>query len=49
MPLGLQAERKNYRQPAEQADLARPGPMRRLLRYAGSDSDAVRDSSRPVS
>uniref|UniRef100_UPI00374CE631 hypothetical protein n=1 Tax=Streptomyces asiaticus TaxID=114695 RepID=UPI00374CE631 len=35
-PLGLlsRAERKNCRQLAEQAGLARPGPMQRLLRYA---------------
>lgn len=33
MSLGLQAGRKNCRQPAEQAGLARPGPMQRLLRY----------------
>ncbi|GHE50918.1 MULTISPECIES: hypothetical protein [Streptomyces] len=36
-------ERKNCRRPAEQAGHARPGPMRRLLRYARWDADAVRD------
>ncbi|CAK7284740.1 Eukaryotic translation initiation factor 4B [Streptomyces misionensis JCM 4497] len=38
-------ERKNCRQPAEQAGRARPGPMQRLLRYARWDADAVRDDN----
>ncbi|MFI6207421.1 transposase [Streptomyces sp. NPDC051041] len=47
-PLGLlsNAERKNCRQPAEQAGPTWPGPMRRLLRYARWDADAVRDDLR---
>ncbi|MFH8472413.1 IS701 family transposase [Streptomyces sp. NPDC018000] len=46
--LGLlsKAERKNCWQLAEQAGLARPGPMQRLLRYARWDADAVRDDVR---
>ncbi|GHE64730.1 hypothetical protein GCM10017771_88330 [Streptomyces capitiformicae] len=46
--LGLlsKAERKNCWQLAEQAGLARPGPMQRLLRYARWDADAVRDDIR---
>ncbi|WP_430541581.1 IS701 family transposase [Streptomyces malaysiensis] len=46
--LGLlsRAERKNCWQLAEQAGLARPGPMQRLLRYARWDADAVRDDIR---
>ncbi|WP_436842736.1 IS701 family transposase [Streptomyces flaveolus] len=39
-------ERKNCWQLAEQAGLARPGPMQRLLRYARWDADAVRDDVR---
>jgi SRSO17 transposase len=39
-------ERKNCWQLAEQAGLARPGPMQRLLRYARWDADAVRDDLR---
>ncbi len=39
-------ERKNCRQLAEQAGHARPGPMRRLLRYAHGDADAIRDDLR---
>ncbi|WP_443070392.1 IS701 family transposase [Streptomyces sp. QHH-9511] len=43
--LGLlsQVERKNCWQLAEQAGLARPGPMQRMLRYARWEADAVRD------
>nr|WP_307711404.1 IS701 family transposase [Streptomyces sp. V4I23] len=46
--LGLlsNVERKNCWQLAEQAGLARPGPMQRLLRYARWDADAVRDDLR---
>ncbi|MEH0580996.1 MULTISPECIES: hypothetical protein [Streptomyces] len=33
--------RKNCGQLAEQAGHARPGPMRRLLRYARWDADAA--------
>ncbi|MGW0095940.1 IS701 family transposase [Streptomyces sp. NPDC003328] len=46
--LGLlsKAERKNCWQMAEQAGLARPGPMQRLLRCARWDADAVRDDGR---
>lgn len=46
--LGLlsSVERKNCWQLAEQAGLARPGPMQRLLRYARWDADAVRDDLR---
>ncbi|MFF0448092.1 IS701 family transposase [Streptomyces sp. NPDC004609] len=46
--LGLlsKTERKNCWQLAEQAGLARPGPMQRLLRYARWDADAVRDDVR---
>jgi SRSO17 transposase len=46
--LGLlsKAERKNCWQLAEQAGLARPGPMQRLLRYARWDADSVRDDLR---
>ncbi|MFE1409007.1 IS701 family transposase [Streptomyces sp. NPDC058770] len=46
--LGLlsSVERKNCWQLAEQAGLARPGPMQRLLRYARWDADAVRDDVR---
>ncbi|GGT65967.1 hypothetical protein GCM10010207_76330 [Streptomyces atratus] len=46
--LGLlsKAERKNCWQLAEQAGLARPGPIQRLLRYARWDADAVRDDVR---
>ncbi|MEU3256201.1 IS701 family transposase [Streptomyces sp. NPDC006997] len=46
--LGLlsKVERKNCWQLAEQAGLARPGPMQRLLRYARWDADAVRDDVR---
>ncbi|MCX2924446.1 IS701 family transposase [Streptomyces sp. NEAU-W12] len=46
--LGLlsRTERKNCWQPAEQAGLAQPGPMQRLLRYARWDADAVRDDIR---
>jgi SRSO17 transposase len=39
-------ERKNCWRLAEQAGLARPGPMQRLLRYACWDADAVRDDVR---
>ncbi len=39
-------ERKNCWQLAEQAGLARPGPMQRLLRYARWDADFVRDDIR---
>ncbi|GAA3352958.1 hypothetical protein GCM10017744_004190 [Streptomyces antimycoticus] len=39
-------ERKNCWQLAEQAGLARPGPMQRLLRYARWDADALRDDVR---
>ncbi|MFE1251463.1 IS701 family transposase [Streptomyces sp. NPDC058741] len=39
-------ERKNCWQLAEQAGLARPGPLQRLLRYARWDADAVRDDLR---
>ncbi|WP_405983178.1 IS701 family transposase [Streptomyces sp. NBC_00158] len=39
-------ERKNCRRLAEQAGHARPGPMRRLLRSARWDADAVRDEVR---
>ncbi|MDX5562685.1 IS701 family transposase [Streptomyces sp. ID05-04B] len=39
-------ERKNCWQLAEQAGLARPGPMQRLLRYARWDAEAVRDDVR---
>jgi hypothetical protein len=47
-PLGLLSgvERKNCRQPAEQAVHTRPGPTQRLLRYARWDADAVRDDPR---
>lgn len=41
-----QVERKNCWQLAEQADLARPGPMQRMLRYARWEADAVRDDIR---
>jgi SRSO17 transposase len=46
--LGLlsSVERKNCWQLAEQAGLARPGPMQRLLRCARWDADAVRDDLR---
>nr|WP_199800638.1 transposase [Streptomyces marianii] len=46
--LGLlsSVERKNCWQLAEQAGLARPGPMQRLLRSVRSDADAVRDDLR---
>ncbi len=46
--LGLlsRTERKNCWQLAEQAGLAQPGPMQRLLRYARWDADAVRDDIR---
>ncbi|MGA5341832.1 IS701 family transposase [Streptomyces variabilis] len=46
--LGLlsNVERKNCWQLAEQAGLARPGAMQRLLRYARWDADAVRDDLR---
>ncbi|MEU0739017.1 IS701 family transposase [Streptomyces sp. NPDC006134] len=46
--LGLlsSVERKNCWQLAEQAGLARPGPMQRLLRYARWDAHAVRDDIR---
>ncbi len=46
--LGLlsRGERKNCWQLAEQAGLARPGPMQRLPRYARWDADAVRDDIR---
>jgi SRSO17 transposase len=46
--LGLlsKVERKNCWRLAEQAGLARPGPMQRLLRYARWDADAVRDDIR---
>ncbi|MFE0705417.1 IS701 family transposase [Streptomyces sp. NPDC058872] len=46
--LGLlsHVERKNCWQLAEQAGLARPGPMQRLLRYARWDADSVRDDIR---
>ncbi|MER7826973.1 IS701 family transposase [Streptomyces sp. NPDC096097] len=46
--LGLlsRAERKNCWQLAEQAGLARPGPMQRMLRYARWEADAVRDDIR---
>ncbi|WP_455770571.1 IS701 family transposase [Streptomyces antibioticus] len=46
--LGLlsRVERKNCWQLAEQAGLARPGPMQRLLRYARWDADSVRDDIR---
>lgn len=40
------AERKNCRRLAEQAGHVRPGPMRRLLRSARWDADAVRDDIR---
>ncbi|MER5228222.1 IS701 family transposase [Streptomyces flaveus] len=39
-------ERKNCWRLAEQAGLARPGPMQRLLRNARWDADAVRDDVR---
>ncbi len=46
--LGLRpsVEQKNCRQLSEQAGLARPRPMQRLLRYARWDADAVRDDLR---
>jgi len=48
--LGLlsSVERKNCWQLAEQAGLARPGPMQRLLRYARWDADAVREHRHAV-
>jgi SRSO17 transposase len=44
-PLGLlpSVERKNCRQPADQAGSVRPGPMQRLLRHVRWDAEAVRD------
>lgn len=46
--LGLlsRTERKNCRQPGEQAGHDRPGPMQRLLRPARWDADEVRDDVR---